>query len=105
MKDKDFEKMKAITTDDFVLFEDGKVWNNDSLINLINSMPDFTAVYSFKDFNINIDVQNANMYYLNHMDLTLNDTTEVKYDWIESATFRKKDGIWKMNFLHSTVRK
>ena len=28
---KDFEKMKALTTDDFVLYEDGLVWNNDSV--------------------------------------------------------------------------
>jgi len=30
---------------------------------------------------------------------------KMTYDWVESVTFKKIDGEWKMNFLHSTVRK
>jgi hypothetical protein len=30
IENKDFELMKAVTTDDFVLYENGLVWNNDS---------------------------------------------------------------------------
>jgi hypothetical protein len=26
-------------------------------------------------------------------------------DWVESATFRKLDGEWKIDFLHSTVKR
>ena len=29
---RDFQKMKDLLTEDFVLFEDGKVFNNDSLV-------------------------------------------------------------------------
>ena len=45
------------------------------------------------------------MVYLNRGDLVFNDTMRVTYNWLESATFKKVDGVWKMNFLHSTVRK
>ena len=105
IENRDFDKMKEVTTKDFVLFEDGKVWNNDSIINMIKGMPPFVAKYSFDNFHINIDDKNGNMFYFNHLDATLNDTTKLKYDWIESATFKKMDGEWKMNFLHSTTRK
>ncbi len=29
---KDLKKLNDVTTSDFILFEDGKVWNNDSLV-------------------------------------------------------------------------
>ena len=102
---KDIAKMNAVTTDDFVLYEDGLVWNNDSLLNLVNSMPPFEASFKFDYIKINIDQEIGNISYFNHADMILNDTTEVKYDWIESATFQKIEGEWKMNFLHSTVKK
>lgn len=105
IENRDFDKMKDVTTNDFVLFEDGKIWNNDSIINMLKAMPPFDATYKIDNFDINIDNENGNMFYFNHLDATLNDTTKLVYDWIESATFKKIDGEWKMNFLHSTVRK
>ena len=105
IENRNFDKMKEVTTKDFVLFEDGKVWNNDSIINMIKGMPPFDAKYTFNNFNINMDSENGNMFYYNHLDAALNDTTKMTYDWTESATFKKIDGEWKMNFLHSTTRK
>jgi hypothetical protein len=32
-------------------------------------------------------------------------TIKMQVDFLESATFKKVDGQWKMKFLHSTVRK
>lgn len=105
MKNKDFDKMKEVTTNDFTLYEDGKVWNNDSLISFINTFPEFTVVFTFDKFKINVDNSSGNMHYLNHADFVLNDTIKMEYTWIESATFLKDENGWKMNFLHSTVRK
>jgi ketosteroid isomerase-like protein len=105
IKTKDFNKMNDVTTDDFILFEDGKVWNNDSLIAFINAMPKYSAEFAFDNFRINVDSESGSMSYINHCDLTVNDTTKTSLNWIESATFKKVDDKWKMNFLHSTVRK
>ena len=105
IENRDFDKMKDVTTIDFVLFEDGKVWNNDSIINMLKAMPPYDAKYILTNFNINIDTENGNMFYFNHLDAKMNDTTNLKFDWIESATFKKIDGEWKMNFLHSTTGK
>jgi ketosteroid isomerase-like protein len=105
IKTKDFQKMKDVTTVDFVLFEDGKVFNNDSLINLINSFPKYSVDYTFSEFNIAVDQEIAHIYYHNQGAFILNDTTHMNYKWLESASFRKVNDQWKMNFLHSTVKK
>lgn len=105
IKNKDFQKMKDVTTSDFILYEDGKVFNNDSLINMLNTFPKFKAVYTFDNFQINVDNSSARMNYFNHGEFTINDTTQMTFNWLESATFRKEGDKWKMEFLHSTVRK
>jgi hypothetical protein len=44
------------------------------------------------------------MTYTNHADFVFKVTNKVALDWIESATFRKIAGEWKMNFLQATLR-
>lgn len=105
IKNSDFEKMKRLTTDDFILYEDGKVFNNDSLFNLIKSFAKFTAQYSFDNFTINVDTRIGNMSYFNHGQFVFNDTTHMTFNWLESAAFIKVGDEWKLQFLHSTVRK
>lgn len=105
IKNRDITKMNAVTTPDFVLFEDGRVWNNDSLVNSLNQFKSFQGSWKFDDMKVNIDESSADIVYSDHGELVFNDTMKVTFDWIESATFRKIDGKWKMNFLHSTVKK
>ena len=104
IKNRDLNKMNEVTTSDFVLFEDGRVWNNDSLINALSKLSTFKAELTFDNFEINVDNASGSMRYFNHCICTY-DTTVVIYDWIESATFRNTDGKWKMDFLHSSIRK
>jgi hypothetical protein len=52
-----------------------------------------------------IDETSGDIIYYNHGDFVINDTINMQVDWLESATFKKVDGQWKMKFLHSTVRK
>jgi hypothetical protein len=104
ISNKDFEKMKAVTTEDFVLYEDGEIWNNDSVFNNIKKHLPFSVRYEFKDFSIYVDQSSGDMTYENHADFVFGGETE-SLDWIESATFRKTDKGWKMNFLHLTIKK
>lgn len=98
IESKNFEKMKALTTDDFVLYEDGLVWNNDSgFQNIRNHLP-FTVKYTFSNFKINVDQRSGDMTYFNHADFVFDDTVKRSFNWVESATFRKTSDGWKMNF-------
>lgn len=105
IKNMDIDKMNEATTNDFTLYEDGKIWNNDSLISAIKTIPSYKIDYKFDNFNIQIDNSIGYMYYLNHADIVKNDTIKMVADWLECATFIKTENIWKINFLHSTVRK
>lgn len=101
---KDFAKMDALCTDDYVLFESGMVWNNDSLANNVKKFPG-RLQFRFDSFNVRADRESGRMTYFNHGDLYVNDSLKQSFDWVESATFRKEDGQWKLEFLHSTGRK
>ncbi len=95
-----------MTTPNFVLFEDGKVWNNDSLVTNLNKYyKTLDATFTFDNFDINVDNTSGNMRYFNHCDCIINDTSKMSFNWIESASFVKIDGKWKMSFLHSSIRK
>jgi hypothetical protein len=102
---KDYQKMKDLTTDDFLLFEDGKIFNNDSLINMVGNFKKFTATYAFDNFRINVDDSVGNMSYFDHGEFTINDTIHLTFNWLESASFKKIGDKWKLAFLHSTIRK
>jgi ketosteroid isomerase-like protein len=105
IKARDLEKLNSLTTSDFVLFEDGKIWNNDSLVRPNPNIKSFEGKWTFDNTKVNIDESSGDIIYFNHGDFTYNDTIKRQVDWIESAMFRKVNGEWKLNFLHSTVRK
>lgn len=104
IKNKNIQKMNDVTTKDFILFEDGKVWNNDSLFNRLITLPKFTANYRIHDVKIRVEKKIAHIIYFNEADFTMNDSSKMTKKWIESAAFKKVDGQWKMYFLHSSVR-
>lgn len=105
IKSKDVAQLNELTTEDFMLFENGKVWTNDSIAAVFKQQPTIQFNYSFDNFKIITDQTSGRMNYFNHGEITLNDTSHYKFDWIESATFRKVNDQWKLEFLHSTVKK
>lgn len=105
IKTQDLEKLNSLTTSDFVLFEDGLIWTNDSLVKPNPNVKSFKGTWTFDNIRVHMDESSGDIVYFNHGDFVLNDTIKTKIDWLESATFRKVDGKWKMNFFHSTVKK
>jgi ketosteroid isomerase-like protein len=100
----DFEKLNQSVTSDFVLYEDGRIWNLDSAaMNIRRNMP-FSVNYHLSNMKLHVDTQSADITYTNHADFTFA-KGKLSLDWIESATFRKSDGTWKINFLQVTTRK
>ncbi len=105
IKTNDLDKLNSLTTTDFVLFEDGVIWTNDSLVKPIPGVKSFKGTWTFDDMKVNIDQNSGDIIYYNHGDFIINDTIKMQVDFLESATFKKVDGQWKMKFLHSTVQK
>ncbi|WP_433937222.1 nuclear transport factor 2 family protein [Sorangium cellulosum] len=102
---KDFTRMKSLTTPEFIIFENGKVIDNDGLIAVINGSPITRADYSFDNFRVNVDSSSGSVIYFNHGKFMTNDTSVLTRDWLESATFKKVGNEWKLDFIHSTVKK
>jgi len=105
VKNKDFDMIKEATTPDFKAFIDGKVWSIDTMINTLNSYPPYKADYSFDDFKINMADSLGYINYFVRGDFVFNDTLNLRFDWLESATFTKEEDQWKINFMHTTTKK
>jgi hypothetical protein len=105
ISDKEYDKLYTLSTPDFLLFENGLIWNNDSLIKAVKKKyllyPNGKMSYRFGNFITKVDCNSARTHYLNIGERTLPDTTLI-YNWIENATFVKEHGEWKLEFLHST---
>ncbi len=104
IKTNDLEKMNLNTTSDFLLFESGKVWNNDSLWTNGQKYKETRIDFRLYNFNITVDNESGHITYFNHGDIYKQDSLTQTIEWIENATFKKLDGHWKIDFLQSTVR-
>jgi ketosteroid isomerase-like protein len=105
MAKKDLSQMNALTTPDFVMFDEGKVYNNESAVKSVEQLGNFSVTFKFDSLNTHFDKANASAYYFREAAFTMNDSARAPLRFLESATFEKKDGKWKLRFLHATLRK
>lgn len=104
IEEKDTVGLRRITTADFVLYEEGKVWNNDSgFANIRRHLP-FTVKYQLSGFVVHVDEHSGDARWMNHADFVFEDTVRYSVDWVESGTFRKEGDGWKINFLSVAQR-
>ena len=105
MAKKDIEKMKSLTTPDFLMFDDGRIYNNESAVKSIEQSGSFSVTFEFDSLHTHFDKAHASAYYFREATFTMNDSTWTPLKFLESSTFEKKDGHWKLRFLHSTLHK
>ncbi|MEM6415958.1 MAG: serine hydrolase [Pseudomonadota bacterium] len=102
LRQKDLSMLKSVVTDDFVLFEDGRHWSAEKLIDVLKSRPDTTRDWIISQPNIEVS-KNLTVIRYRNTGIFKNDKRRDTHEWTESATFRKENGTWKMSFLHSTL--
>src|SRR5690242_10888674 len=78
IKDKDHKKMQEATTDDFIAYEEGKVYNNDSVFRDMDRISPYKAVFEFDNFRIDVDSRFGHMTYFEHAEFLVRDT--IKFD-------------------------
>ncbi len=101
----DTAKMRKVTTDDFILYEDGLVWNNDSAFKNIRRNLPFNVKYTFANMHTYVDEHSGDCVYTDNADFVFHKTNHSAHvEFLESATFRRTATGWKMNVLHVTVR-
>ncbi|HWA35263.1 MAG TPA: nuclear transport factor 2 family protein [Cyclobacteriaceae bacterium] len=104
IKTRDLKKMNENTTTDYVLFESGKVWNNDSLWTALQAFEGQRIEFRLDNFNVKVDNESGHITYFNHGDIYVKDTLNSTIEWIENATFQKVNDQWKIDFLQSTLK-
>ncbi|HRG23687.1 MAG TPA: nuclear transport factor 2 family protein [Chitinophagaceae bacterium] len=107
LADRDFYKMKESCTGDFIVLENGVIWNLDTLqekINLSKAIPDFNRVNTIEFTDTRIKGKTAWVSYHNRADYIRNGKKSY-VQWLESAVLVKAGRKWKVQLLHSTVVK
>jgi hypothetical protein len=99
-------KLKAYATADFMLLENGEIWNMDTLVSKIGvrKNSNITRVNKFRFINTALIGNAAWVSYYNTAEITFNEKQQT-IRWLESAVLRKENGIWKIQLLHSTKLK
>lgn len=103
LSEMDANKLKTYTTDDFILLEDGELWNMDTLVTKMNGRKNLNIkrVNSFQFISTEQNGTIAWVSYHNTADISLNERKQT-VRWLESAVLRKENGVWKIKMLHST---
>lgn len=91
-----------LITDDFVCFDEGKVYPQTSAARTVSQPGNFSLELHFDSLHARIDKANASAYYIRQQTLRWKDSVSAPERFLESATFEKDGGEWKLRFLHSS---
>ena len=102
----DTKMMKQYTTKDFLLLEDGAVWNMDTLTNKLSPLKtiSFSRTNHLDFIQTEVKGTTAWVAYNNTADMTVNGQKR-NVRWLESAVLLKEGKEWKVQLLHSTTLK
>jgi len=103
--DKNFLRLDSVVTLDFAIYEDGKVWNNDSVFRNIQFHEPFEVKFTLTQFRIFADERSGDARYHERADFVILDTVRFTLNFIESAVFRKTAAGWKISLIHVTAEK
>jgi ketosteroid isomerase-like protein len=100
----DSASIAAHVTKDFLLLEDGQVWNTDSLFRVLKPMKnqDFTRTNEFRFVSQQLTGNISWIAYYNTAHIEFNGQKR-DINWLESAVLEKENSTWKVKMLHSTM--
>ncbi|MEJ7674938.1 MAG: hypothetical protein WKF59_20125 [Chitinophagaceae bacterium] len=103
------KKINKYYTKDFLLLENGEVWNNDSISNYLDKAvlkkPIPIRVNSIDIIEIKVLKKTGWIAYRNNATFSIENKIVRKAHWLESATVILTENGWKLQMLHSTVIK
>ena len=104
LSNRDTNGIKIHCTKDILLFENGAIWNLDTLIQktVQNTSADFKRVNTIDFINTVVEKNTAWTTYNNQAEITRNGQ-HIFIKWLESAILVKEDKAWKIKVLHSTL--
>lgn len=107
LSNRDSLGLKKYCTADIVLFENGSIWNIDTLILkaiVLNTATDFKRVNSIDFISTTVKRNTAWATYNLHSEIT-RDGKQGSVHWMETVVAVKEKKRWKIKVLHSTLIK
>lgn len=102
----DSENIDKFYTKDFLLLENGEVWNNDSIADYLDKAklrkPNPKRMNTIEIIEIKIEGSMAWIAYHNYATFSIDNKIIRKAHWLESATAILTENGWKLDMLHST---
>lgn len=104
----DPETLETYYTEDFLLLENGEVWDIEMITDYMNkaaqqqNQPE--RINSFEFVEIKIEGNMAWTAYHNKASFEKEGEVVGEMNWLESATAIKTEEGWKLQMLHSTVK-
>ena len=102
----DSKNIDKYYTKDFLLLENGEVWNNDSIAKYLDNAllrkPNPKRINTIEIIEIKVANRMAWVAYQNYATFTIENTIIRKAHWLESATAILTENGWKLDMLHST---
>ena len=102
----DSTKLLDYHTEDFVILEQGLVWNNDSVMQYMRDRlsreNNAKRVNEMDYISLEKYGESIQIAYYNHAEFTRADTLVGKAKWLESALAVKTKAGWRLKMMHST---
>lgn len=96
-----YEELDKLTDKDFMMFENGRIWNTKEFLQALEGYQDVKITYDIEKIDIILEQNTAHAHFLNHGTFVYPDTT-IYMNFIESCTFKKNDDIWYLHYYYST---
>lgn len=107
LSNRDSVSLKNYCAADILLFENGMVWNLDTLIKkaiTLNQSTDFKRINTIDFINSGIHENTAWVTYNLYSAIT-RDGKQSSVQWMETVVLVKDKSLWKIKVLHSTLIK
>jgi len=102
----DSKNLNKYYTKNFLLLENGEVWNNDSITNYLDNAilrkPNPKRKNTIEVIEIKIENRIAWIAYQNYATFSIDNKIIRQAHWLESATAILTENGWKLEMLHST---
>jgi len=102
----DSTKMHMYHTDDFIILENGHVWDNDRIKEYMRGQLANTdrpkRINKMEYISIDKYGESIQIAYDNYADFVRADTLVGNAHWLESALAVKTDAGWRLKMMHST---
>jgi hypothetical protein len=104
METRDWDLLRSLVTEDYLVLEQGELYDIEGHISWLQAAAPEPVVLSFTLTCEDVLVKGTTAWivYFDHLDVYVGDVIVSQWDGLESAVFQKTSGEWKMAMMTAT---